>query len=78
MKAADPAAVRKSRMFLLLIVLAFVAPMIIAGLLSWSGWQPGTKGNGEPILPQRNFVDEQLRVELRMASPTPGATASRG
>jgi cytochrome oxidase Cu insertion factor (SCO1/SenC/PrrC family) len=69
MKAADPAAVRKSRMFLLLIVLAFVAPMIVAGLLSWSGWQPGTKGNGEPILPQRNFVDEQLRVQLANGQP---------
>ncbi|KZC38411.1 MULTISPECIES: hypothetical protein [Rhodanobacter] len=64
MKAADPANVRKSRLFLLLIVLAFVVPMIVAGLLSWSGWQPGTRGNGEPILPQRNFVDEQLRVRL--------------
>jgi len=69
MKAADPAAVRKSRLFLLLIVLAFVAPMIVAGLLSWSGWQPGTKGNGEPILPQRNFVDEQLRVRLANGQP---------
>ena len=64
MKAADPAALRKSRTFLLLIALVFAAPMIAAGLLSWSGWQPGTRGNGEPILPQRNFVDEQLRVQL--------------
>ncbi len=64
MKPADPAAVRKSRMFLLLIALVFAAPMIVAGLLSWSGWQPGTKGNGEPILPQRNFVDEKLQVRL--------------
>src|SRR5574337_322316 len=69
MKAADPATVRKSRLFLLLIVLAFVAPMIVAGLLSWSGWQPGTKGNGEPILPQRNFVDERLRVQLADGQP---------
>lgn len=69
MKAADPAAVRKSRIFLLMIVLAFVAPMIVAGLLSWGGWQPGTRGNGEPILPQRNFVDEQLRVRLANGQP---------
>lgn len=69
MKAADPVAVRKSRFFLLMIVLAFVAPMIVAGLLSWSGWQPGTRGNGEPILPQRNFVDEQLRVQLANGQP---------
>ena len=64
MKEVDPAALRKSRRFLLLIALVFAAPMIVAGLLSWSGWQPGTKGNGEPILPQRNFVDEKLQVRL--------------
>ncbi|RCS29290.1 hypothetical protein DEO45_12375 [Rhodanobacter denitrificans] len=64
MKAADPAAVRKSRMFLLLVALVFAAPMLVAGLLSWSGWQPGVKGNGHPILPQRNFVAEQLQVRL--------------
>lgn len=64
MKAADPAAVRKSRRFLLLVALVFAAPMIIAGLLNWSGWQPGVKGNGQPILPQRNFVAEQLQVRL--------------
>ncbi|HTH68572.1 MAG TPA: hypothetical protein VL545_09975 [Rhodanobacter sp.] len=64
MKEVDPVALRKSRRFLLLIALVFAAPMIVAGLLSWSGWQPGTKGNGEPILPQRNFVDEKLQVRL--------------
>jgi hypothetical protein len=64
MKPADPAALRKSRMFLLLIALVFAAPMIIAGLLSWSGWQPGVKGNGHAIVPQRNFVDEKLQVQL--------------
>lgn len=64
MKPADPAAMRKGRIYLLLIALVFVAPMIVAGLLSWGGWQPGTRGHGEPILPQRNFVDEQLRVQL--------------
>src|SRR5512142_2114028 len=69
MKAADPAAVRKSRIFLLMIVLAFVAPMIVARLLRWSGWQPGTRGDGEPILPQRNFVDEHLRVRLANGQP---------
>lgn len=64
MKEVDPAALRKSRRFLLLIALVFVAPMIVATLLSWSGWQPGVKGNGHPILPQRNFVDEKLQVRL--------------
>ncbi|MGY3041258.1 cytochrome oxidase Cu insertion factor (SCO1/SenC/PrrC family) [Rhodanobacter sp. TND4EL1] len=64
MKAADPAAVRKSRVFLVLIALVFAAPMLVAGLLTWSGWMPGTKGNGEPIMPQRNFVSEKLAVQL--------------
>lgn len=69
MKPADPAAMRKGRIYLLFIALVFVAPMIVAGLLSWGGWQPGTKGHGEPILPQRNFVDEQLRVQLDNGQP---------
>lgn len=69
MKAADPAAVRKSRIFLLLIVLVFAAPMMVAGLLSWTGWLPGTKGNGEAIVPQRNFVAEQLHVQLADGKP---------
>ena len=64
MNSVDPKALRKSRLFLLLIALVFAAPMIVAGLLSWSGWQPGVKGHGEAILPQRNFVDQKLRVQL--------------
>jgi hypothetical protein len=64
MKPVDPIALRKSRMYLLLIALVFAAPMIIAGLLSFTGWQPGVKGNGQAILPQRNFVDEKLQVKL--------------
>ncbi|WEN15238.1 hypothetical protein PY254_00730 [Rhodanobacter sp. AS-Z3] len=64
MKAADPAALRKNRLFLVLIALVFAAPMIIAGVLGWAGWMPATKGNGEPIVPQRNFVTEQVRVAL--------------
>lgn len=64
MKPVDPVALRKSRIYLLLIALVFAAPMIIAGLLSFSGWQPGVKGNGHAILPQRNFVDEKLQVKL--------------
>lgn len=64
MNTADSKPSRKSRLYLLLIALVFVAPMIAAGLLTLSGWQPGTKGNGQPIQPQRNFVDENLRVQL--------------
>ncbi len=64
MKPVDPIALRKSRMVLLLIALVFAAPMIIAGLLTWGGWQPGAKSNGHPITPQRNFVEEKLGVQL--------------
>jgi len=64
MNSADSKPSRKSRVYLLLIALVFLGPMIAAGLLTWGGWQPGVKGNGQPILPQRNFVDENLRVEL--------------
>lgn len=64
MKVADPASLRKSRIYLVLIGLVFLAPMIAAGMLGLGGWQPGTKGHGEPILPQRNFVDESLPVQL--------------
>ena len=64
MNPVDPKSLRKSRLFLLLIGLVFVAPMIVAGLLSVGGWQPGTKGTGQPITPQRNFLTEQLRVQM--------------
>ncbi|OOG49516.1 hypothetical protein [Rhodanobacter sp. C01] len=64
MNTADPKSLRRSRMFLILIALVFAAPMIAAGLLTWGGWQPGVKGNGQPIVPQRNFVDEKVQVQL--------------
>ncbi|WP_266170995.1 hypothetical protein [Dyella subtropica] len=58
------AARRSSRLKLLLIMAVFAAPIIAAGVLTFSGWQPGGKGNGQPIAPQRNFADEKLRVSL--------------
>jgi hypothetical protein len=64
MNTVDPAALRRSRMFLLLIALVFAAPMMVAGLLTYTGWQPGAKGNGQPVVPQRNFVDEKLVIQL--------------
>jgi hypothetical protein len=64
MNNPDPSKLRRSRLFLLLIALVFAAPMIVAGLLSYAGWHPGAKGNGQPILPQRNFADEKLQVRL--------------
>jgi hypothetical protein len=64
MNPVDPKSRRRSRTFLLLIGLVFAAPMIVAGLLTVGGWQPGTRGNGHPITPQRNFVAEQLQVRM--------------
>ncbi|KRF01996.1 hypothetical protein ASG87_10890 [Frateuria sp. Soil773] len=54
----------RSRLKLVLIMLVFAAPMLVAGLLTFTGWQPGAKGNGHPILPQRNFASEQVQVRL--------------
>lgn len=64
MNPVDPKSRRKSRVSLLLVGLVFAAPMIVAGLLTVGGWQPGTKGNGQPITPQRNFVAEQLQIRM--------------
>ena len=64
MNPVDPKSLRKGRLFLLLIGLVFAAPMIVAGLLTVGGWQPGVKGSGQPITPQRNFVTEQLRIDM--------------
>lgn len=64
MNTPPPTSLRKSRLKLLLIMAVFAAPIIVAGILTVSGWQPGGKGNGRPILPQRNFVDEKLQVSL--------------
>jgi cytochrome oxidase Cu insertion factor (SCO1/SenC/PrrC family) len=55
---------RASRLKLLLIVGIFMAPILAAGVLTFSGWQPEGKANGLPITPQRNFADEHLRVTL--------------
>jgi hypothetical protein len=57
-------ALRTSRIKLLLIMLVFAVPILAAGLLTLSGWQPAGKGNGQPILPQRNFAAERVRVAL--------------
>lgn len=65
MKPVEPQTVRKkNRLILFLIALVFLAPMIVAGVLSFSGWQPGTKGNGQPVLPQRNLAIEKLQVRM--------------
>lgn len=62
--AVNPAALRKSRLLLVLIALVFAAPIIVAGILTFSGWEPVGKGNGQAITPQRNLLDEKVRVQL--------------
>jgi cytochrome oxidase Cu insertion factor (SCO1/SenC/PrrC family) len=59
-----PPSLRASRLKLLLIVGIFMAPILAAGVLTFSGWQPEGKANGVAITPQRNFADEHLRVAL--------------
>jgi len=64
MNAVDPAALRKSRMKLLLVASIFAAPFVLAMALTLAGWQPAAKGNGLPIMPQRNFAQEKLAVRM--------------
>ena len=71
MNTVDSTKLRKSRRSLLLIALVFAAPFIVAGLLVFGGWQPTGKANGQPILPQRNFIAENLRVQLANGQPYP-------
>jgi hypothetical protein len=53
---------RSGRLKLVLIMLVFLTPIIAAGILTLTGWQPQGKGNGQPILPQRSF--EGVRVDV--------------
>ncbi|MDQ7997446.1 MAG: hypothetical protein AAGC76_16515 [Luteibacter sp.] len=50
------------RLKLVLIMLVFLAPIIAAGLLTLSGWQPEGKGNGRPIVPQRSMAEVRVDV----------------
>jgi len=64
MNTATPAIPRKNRMPLLLLALIFIGPVIVAGVLALAGWHPGVAGEGQPILPQRNFAQENVQVVL--------------
>lgn len=55
-----------SRIKLVLVVAVFLVPLMIAAGLSLSGWQPGTRSHGEPILPQRSFAG----IDIRLADGT--------
>ena len=54
---------RSGRLKLVLIMLVFLAPIVAAGLLTLSGWQPEGKGNGQPIVPQRSLADVRVEVD---------------
>lgn len=64
MTTANPNVPRKNRIPLLLLALVFLAPVIVASALALVGWRPGIAGEGEPILPQRNFAQEQVQIVL--------------
>ncbi|MET0254335.1 MAG: hypothetical protein ABWZ54_11740 [Luteibacter sp.] len=51
------------RFKLVLIMLVFLAPIVAAGLLTLSGWQPEGKGNGQPIVPQRSLAAVRVDVD---------------
>lgn len=64
MNQPAPSAQRAGRLKLLLIMAVFAAPILAAGLLTLSDWQPSGKAYGQPVTPQRNFAQENLRVTL--------------
>lgn len=64
MNTATPALARKNRLPLVLLALVFLGPLIVAGVLVVIGWQPSVAGEGEPILPQRNFARENVQIVL--------------
>ena len=64
MMTPKPSDLRASRLKLLAIVAVFALPILAAGVLTFIGWQPSGKGYGQPVQPQRNFVDEHVRLRL--------------
>lgn len=76
------------RLKLVLIMLVFLAPIVAAGILTLSDWQPQGHGNGQPIVPQRSLAgvrvdvngkpwawrDSEPRLTL-VALPGPGCAA---
>lgn len=58
------AELKASRLKLLGIVAIFALPILAAGVLTFIGWQPSGKGYGQPVQPQRNFVEEHVRIRL--------------
>lgn len=65
---------RRNRIKLLLVLAVFLGPALIAAVLSVSGWQPGTRGHGEPIRPQRSFAGFEIRLADGSRYPWRAAT----
>lgn len=63
MNSISPEARRKSRRQLIMVAAVFLAPLMIATGVGLTGWMPGTRGNGDPIEPQRSLVDVPLTLE---------------
>lgn len=76
MTRTDPKAVRVGRVKLLLVMSIFAAPFVLALVLTRAGWQPGVKAHGLPVLPQRNFASEHVRVRLDDGSLWPWRAAT--
>lgn len=55
---------RAARLRFLLILLVFTAPGVVAAWLVFAGYQPRGQAYGEPVLPQRNLLTEQVAVTL--------------
>ncbi len=64
MNPADFERIRaRNRIKLLLVIGLFAVPVVIALLLGALGWQPGVRGHGEPILPQRSLADVRITTD---------------
>src|SRR5487761_2061421 len=60
----DNATPARGRRQLLLVVMAFVAPMLIAVVLGALGWLPGTRSYGRPVDPQLTLTVADAPVTL--------------
>lgn len=52
----------RRRLQLILVAGIFAVPPIIAMSLGALGWQPGTRGHGQPVLPQRSVETVDIRM----------------
>lgn len=48
---------RRRRLQMILIFAVFGIPPLVATILGFTGWDPGTRGHGEPILPQYSVAE---------------------